>query len=39
MTKTCELMEKIMENKLTLFDKVWDTHVVKKIEGGPDFYL
>ena len=25
-----------MENKLTLFDKVWDTHVVKKIEGGPD---
>jgi len=25
-----------MDNKLTLFDKVWDTHVVKKIEGGPD---
>ena len=25
-----------MENKLTLFDKVWDTHVIKKIEGGPD---
>ena len=25
-----------MENKLALFDKVWDTHVVKKIEGGPD---
>src|SRR3954451_1328305 len=20
----------------TLFDKVWDTHVVRKIEGGPD---
>jgi 3-isopropylmalate/(R)-2-methylmalate dehydratase large subunit len=25
-----------MDNKLTLFDKVWDTHVIKKIEGGPD---
>ena len=20
----------------TLFDKVWDSHVVRKIEGGPD---
>ena len=20
----------------TLFDKVWDAHVVRKIEGGPD---
>jgi len=20
----------------TLFDKVWDTHIIKKIEGGPD---
>lgn len=20
----------------TLFDKVWDKHVVRKIEGGPD---
>ena len=20
----------------TLFDKVWDTHVVRRIEGGPD---
>ena len=20
----------------TLFDKVWDTHVVRKISGGPD---
>ena len=25
-----------MDNKLTLFDKVWDAHVVKKIGGGPD---
>ena len=25
-----------MENKLTLFDKVWDTHVVKRVSGGPD---
>ncbi len=24
-----------MEN-LTLFDKIWDSHVVKSIEGGPD---
>lgn len=22
--------------KLTLFDKIWDSHVVKSIEGGPD---
>ena len=22
--------------KLTLFDKIWDAHVVKSIEGGPD---
>ncbi len=20
----------------TLFDKIWDSHVVKSIEGGPD---
>ena len=20
----------------TLFDKVWDSHVIRKIEGGPD---
>ena len=25
-----------MGSKLTLFDKVWDSHVVKKISGGPD---
>ncbi|HWB28343.1 MAG TPA: 3-isopropylmalate dehydratase large subunit [Chitinophagaceae bacterium] len=25
-----------MSNALTLFDKVWDTHVVCKIEDGPD---
>lgn len=23
----------------TLFDKVWDSHVVKKIEGGPDVFF
>tara|TARA_B100000575_G_scaffold67063_1_gene51787 strand:+ start:8823 stop:10217 length:1395 start_codon:yes stop_codon:yes gene_type:complete len=23
-------------NKKTLFDKIWDSHVVKKIENGPD---
>ncbi len=23
----------------TLFDKVWDSHVVKKIEGGPDIFF
>ncbi len=23
----------------TLFDKVWDTHVVRKIEGGPDVFF
>ena len=22
----------------TLFDKVWDAHVVKKIEDGPDVF-
>ena len=21
---------------LTLFDKIWDSHIVKSIEGGPD---
>jgi 3-isopropylmalate/(R)-2-methylmalate dehydratase large subunit len=25
-----------MTNKLTLFDKVWDSHVIKKIPDGPD---
>ncbi|HVX48565.1 MAG TPA: 3-isopropylmalate dehydratase large subunit [Chitinophagaceae bacterium] len=25
-----------MSNALTLFDKVWDSHVVRKIEDGPD---
>lgn len=24
---------------LTLFDKVWDSHVVRKIEGGPDVFF
>ena len=23
----------------TLFDKVWDSHVVRKIEGGPDVFF
>jgi 3-isopropylmalate/(R)-2-methylmalate dehydratase large subunit len=23
----------------TLFDKVWDAHVVRKIEDGPDVFL
>jgi 3-isopropylmalate/(R)-2-methylmalate dehydratase large subunit len=23
----------------TLFDKVWDSHVVRKIEDGPDVFL
>ena len=25
-----------MENNLTLFDKVWESHVVKRVSGGPD---
>ena len=25
-----------MSENLTLFDKVWDTHVVKHIDEGPD---
>ena len=25
-----------MENNLTLFDKVWESHVVKKVSDGPD---
>ncbi len=29
-----------MENTVkTLFDKVWDAHVVRKIEGGPDIFF
>ncbi|MFY0600028.1 MAG: 3-isopropylmalate dehydratase large subunit [Cyclobacteriaceae bacterium] len=24
---------------LTLFDKVWDSHVVRKVEGGPDVFF
>jgi 3-isopropylmalate/(R)-2-methylmalate dehydratase large subunit len=24
---------------MTLFDKVWDSHVVRKIEGGPDVFF
>ena len=29
-----------MSNKpVTLFDKVWDAHVVRKIEDGPDVLL
>ncbi|NQV78552.1 MAG: 3-isopropylmalate dehydratase large subunit, partial [Lutibacter sp.] len=23
----------------TLFDKVWDSHVVRKIKGGPDVFF
>ena len=25
-----------MNNKKTLFDKIWDSHVVRKIDNGPD---
>ena len=25
-----------MSDKLTLFDKVWESHVVKRVSGGPD---
>ena len=25
-----------MENNLTLFDKVWESHVVKRVNDGPD---
>jgi len=25
-----------MNEKKTLFDKVWDSHVVQRIENGPD---
>ena len=28
-----------MENNLTLFDKVWESHVVKRVSGGPDILL
>ena len=23
-------------NKKTLFDKIWDSHVIKKVDNGPD---
>ena len=25
-------------NPTTLFDKVWDSHVIRKIEDGPDVF-
>ena len=28
-----------MNENLTLFDKVWDTHVVKHIDEGPDVLI
>jgi 3-isopropylmalate/(R)-2-methylmalate dehydratase large subunit len=33
--------EKIKKFKMstTLFDKVWDSHVVRKIEDGPDVFF
>jgi 3-isopropylmalate/(R)-2-methylmalate dehydratase large subunit len=33
--KSFEFKVKNMEKK-TLFDKIWDAHVVKKVEGGPN---
>lgn len=33
-------MSEINKNGLTLFDKIWNTHVVKQIDGGPSvFYI
>jgi 3-isopropylmalate/(R)-2-methylmalate dehydratase large subunit len=28
-----------MSNSTTLFDKVWDSHVIRKIEDGPDVFF
>jgi 3-isopropylmalate/(R)-2-methylmalate dehydratase large subunit len=34
-----EIQLKYIKMSTTLFDKVWDSHVVRKIEDGPDVFL
>jgi 3-isopropylmalate/(R)-2-methylmalate dehydratase large subunit len=39
LTNVLKRLQKMSKSASTLFDKVWDSHVVRKIEDGPDVFF